>query len=381
MRAFDETHTWLRFRAELRQAPPSFWLLLGEVVALYRQLRNAPSPRNEARSLERSVVIEGLAGRLALDGHALTTDHVRAHLEGHRIDPGEEPLVHEVDDLFLLGQSLQTEEPAQLPRLGPELLLAWHRTIAAHADPTVLAGRWRTGPTEGSGPGVPSALVPVFMDELCDWLNGPELVAPAGDEAVHHALLKGLLLELHVAWIVPFAGANSRVAGAAVQHLLIAAGGDDLLAHLLATHFHRTRPEYMRQVHHGAQGQGDPIPFMAYALRGLRNALDHLIGRLRQAQLNGLWRDHVRSALDGVPGGQAERQALLLMELGERSSPVLPAAITSLSPELARAYAGVSTKTLQRDLEALAATGILVRTNTGAQVRKSPILAFKGRGQ
>ncbi|MBK9512468.1 MAG: Fic family protein [Flavobacteriales bacterium] len=379
MRTYDETHTWLRFRSELRQAPPSFWLLVGEVVALYRQLRNAPVPRNEARALERSVVIEGLAARLALDGHALTTDHVRSHLEGHRIDPNEEPLVHEVDDLFLLGQTLQAEDPTTLAALSPELLLTLHRAIAEHADPIHMAGRWRTSDPGQRDQGVPCTLIATFMDDLCDWLNGSELLAPAGDEELHHALLKGLLLELHVAWIVPFESANARLAGVAMQRLLLAAGGDDLLAHLLATHFHRTRPEYLRQVKHGAQGQGDPIPFMAYGLRGLRNALDQLLDRMRVAQLSGLWRDHVRSALDGVPGAQAERQALLLIRLGELSEPVSPSAIPSSSPELAKAYAEVSAKTLQRDLEALAATGILWRNTSGVQVRKAPILAFKGR--
>ena len=381
MPAFNETYTWLRFRAELRKAPPSFWLLLGEVVALTRQLSNAPMPRNEARALERSVVIEGLAARLALDGHALTTDHVRAHMEGRRISPGEEPLMQEVDDLFLLGQTLQAADPAALPALSTDLLLALHRAIAMHADPRPMAGRWRTAPLGRREDGVPDTLIAVFMEDLCDWLNGPELLAPAGDEALHHALLKGLLLELHVAWIVPFENANSRLAGAAFQHLLLAAGGNDLLCHLAATHFHRTRPEYLRQVLQGAQGQGDPIPFLAYALRGWRNALDQLIERMRAAQLSGLWRDHVRNALDGVPGAQAERQALLLMELGEQKGAVVPSAIPSLSPELAKAYAEVSSKTLQRDLGSLAATGILVRHPHGTQVRKAPILAFKGPGQ
>jgi hypothetical protein len=69
------------------------------------------------------------------------------------------------------------------------------------------------------------------------------------------------------------------------------------------------------------------------------------------------------------------------MELGERRSPVAPSAILTLTPELARAYAGLSSKTLQRDLEDLAATSILIRSPQGVLVRKAPILAFKGREQ
>jgi hypothetical protein len=98
---------------------------------------------------------------------------------------------------------------------------------------------------------------------------------------------------------------------------------------------------------------------------------------MREAQLAGLWRDHVRSALDGEPGERSERQALLLMALGEAPDPVQPSRIPSLSPALARAYAGLTSKTLQRDLEALTRIGILHRGSDGASVSKAAVMAFK----
>jgi Fic family protein len=377
MRSYEGTYTWLRFRADLKAAPPTFWILLGEVIALQRQLRNAPMPRTEARAMERSVVIEGLAARFALDGHALTREHVRAHLEGApvgaEVDAG---LLREVDDAFLVGQQrpiLATEDPGAI---SPELVLALHRSLTRHAEPRGQEGRWRQ---EGDlhGHGVPAELIGPFMEELCDWLNGAGLTAPAGDETLHHALLKSLLFELHLAWIAPVDLGQHRLAGAVSQSLLMQAGGDDLLAHLLAVHLLRSRPEYLRQVQQAARGGGDPIPFMAFALRGLRRALDQLLGHMREAQLAGLWRDHVRSALDGEPGERSERQALLLMALGEAPDPVQPSRIPSLSPALARAYAGLTSKTLQRDLEALTRIGILHRGSDGASVSKAAVMAFK----
>ncbi len=377
MRSYEETYTWLRFRADLKAAPPSFWILLGEVIALHRQLRNAPMPRTEARALERSVVTEGLAARFALDGHVLTQEHVRAHLEGRPVGAEVDPaLLHEVDDAFLLVQQMPQRAAEEPTGLRVEQVLALHRSLTRHADPKGQAGRWRQ---EGElrGEGVPAELIAPFMEELCDWLNGAELTAPAGDEALHHAVLKSLLFELHLAWIAPVGVGQHRMAGAVSQRLLLQAGGDDLLAHLLAVHYLRSRPEYLRQVNHAARGAGDPIPFMAFALRGLRRALDQLLERMREAQLAGLWRDHVRSALDGEPGERSERQALLLMALGEAPGPVVPAQIPGLNPALARAYAGLSSKTLQRDLEALAQIGILYRGAEGAGVRKAAVMAFK----
>ncbi|MEZ4757168.1 MAG: hypothetical protein R2817_10095 [Flavobacteriales bacterium] len=377
MRSYEETYTWLRFRADLKAAPPSFWILLGEVIALHRQLRNAPMPRNAARALERSVVTEGLAARFALDGHVLTQEHVRGHLEGRGAGADMDPaLLHEVDDAFLLVQQLPQRAAVEPTELRVEQVLAMHRSLTRHAQPKGQAGRWRQD-AELRVEGVPAELIAPFMEELCDWLNGAELTAPAGDEALHHAVLKSLLFELHLAWIAPVEVGQHRTAGAVSQRLLLQAGGDDLLAHLLAVHFLRSRPEYVRQVQQAARGVGDPIPFMAFALRGLRRGLDQLLDSMREAQLAGLWRDHVRSALDGEPGDRSERHALLLMALGEEPGPVLPATISSLSPALAKAYAGLSSKTLQRDLEALARIGILYRSPDGAGVRKTAVMAFK----
>jgi hypothetical protein len=377
MRSYEETYTWLRFRADLKAAPASFWILLGEVIALHRQLRNAPVPRTEARALERAVVTDGIAARFALDGHALTQEHVRAHLEGKSLGGDVEPaLLSEVDDAFLVVQQLPQRVAVQGEGPRPEQVLDLHRSLTRHAEPKGQAGRWRLA-NDLRGDGVPAELVAPFMEELCDWLNGTELTAPAGDEALHHAVLKSLLFELHMAWIAPVEVGQHRTAGALSQLLLLQAGGDDLLAHLLGVHFLRSRPEYLRQVHQAARGIGDPIPFMAYALRGLRRALDQLLDQMREAQLAGLWRDHVRSALDGEPGDRSERHALLLMALGEEPGPVVPSMIPSLNPALAKAYAGLSSKTLQRDLEALAQIGILYRGPEGAGVRKAAVMAFK----
>lgn len=377
MRSYEKTYTWLRFRADLKAAPSSFWILLGEVIALHRQLRNAPMPRTEARALERAVITDGIAARFALDGHALTQEHVRAHLEGKALgEDVESALLSEVDDAFLLVQQLPQRVAEWVEWPNTEQVLELHRSLTRHAEPKGQAGRWRSTEDVRNG-GVPAELIAPFMEELCDRLNGSELTAPAGDEALHHAVLKSLLFELHLAWIAPVDAGQHRTAGVMSQLLLLQAGGDDLLAHLLGGHFLRSRPEYLRQLHQAARGTGDPIPFMAYALRGLRRALYQLLDQVREAQLAGLWRDHVRSALDEVPGDRSERHALLLMALGEEPGPVVPSMIASLNPALAKAYAGLSSKTLQRDLDALARIGILYRNPDGAGVRKAAVLAFK----
>ena len=82
MGPFDETITWIRFKTDLRQAPPSFWLLLGECVAMVNHIRGAPLPPVESRSLDKELLAYGLLARVVLDGSTLRAEQVLLHLEG-----------------------------------------------------------------------------------------------------------------------------------------------------------------------------------------------------------------------------------------------------------------------------------------------------------
>jgi hypothetical protein len=55
---------------------------------------------------------------------------------------------------------------------------------------------------------------------------------------------------------------------------------------------------------------------------------------------------------------------------------VKPSKIPELTPRLARAYAGRSAKTLQRDLLALEVMDLLERSPEGVRVKREVILAF-----
>jgi len=220
--------------------------------------------------------------------------------------------------------------------------------------------------------------VPVFMEELCDWLASAELAAPSPDEAPHYALLHSLLAELYIAWIQPFGNTDHRVAGLVGQHLLALGGLHGSWIHLPAVHFHRTRPEYQRQIAQAAQGAGDPIPFLAYALRGLLEGLRELTAAIRTAQADGQWRAHVEALLEGSTAPQHERQRQVLLALGDEPGPIALGRIPGLTPDLARLYAGVSGKTLQRDIEALDAAGAVQRSAEGVRARREIVLGFRG---
>lgn len=378
MRAFDETITWIRFRTELRQAPPSFWLLLGECVALIEQLKGAPLPPSESRSLDQELLAYGLLARVVLDGSPLRAEQVLHHLEGQlRLPPSQAHLRTELDNLLHTGQRLHLELASGPVPLDAERILGYQAALT-EGMPDAHAGWRTTPPSVAPVQAVPAEMVAIFMEELCDWLTGPELAPPSPDEAPHYALLHSLLAELYIAWIQPFGRTDHQVAGLVAQHLLAQGGLHGSWIHLPAVHFHRTRPEYQRQIAQAAQGAGDPIPFLAYALRGLLEGLKELTTAIRTAQADGQWRAHVEALLDAGTTPQHERQRHLLLALGEESGPIPLGRIAALTPELARLYAGVSGKTLQRDIEALDTAGAVQRGPDGVRARREIVLGFRG---
>ena len=193
--------------------------------------------------------------------------------------------------------------------MGTETVLAYHRALLETVPDARENGRWRNA---SNGPraidGVPPDVVPVFMAELCDWLSGTELAAPNQEERMAYALLHALIAELYLQWIQPFGTANARLSGTLEQHILVTAGVGSVTGHLLSAHFHRQSHEYKRQVEHAAQGVPDPIPFLAFGLRGLLEGLSELRGRIREIQAQGQWRAHLSELFAGEDAAPARRQ-------------------------------------------------------------------------
>jgi len=329
--------------------------------------------------LDQELTAYGLLARAALDGSTLRAEQLLLYVEGRfKVPSTHAQEMAEVDHFRDALTSLQLEFSTSVPSLSPERILGYHAALSGTRNRPSMQ-TWRNGPTPlGALPGVPFEMIPLFMVELCDWLASPELAPPAPEEAPHYALLRSLIAELYLAWIQPFDTAGYRVAGLVGQHLLAQGGLTGAWTHLTAVHCHRARPEFLRQIGHAAQGMGDPIPFLAYSLRGLLDGLKELVGAIRNAQTHGQWRAHVEDLLAAEKGPAAERYRALLLGLYEEQEPTALSSIPQLDPELARLYAGVSSKTLKRDVDALEDLGALQRTADGVRARREIVRGFRG---
>ena len=201
------------------------------------------------------------------------------------------------------------------------------------------------------------------------WLND-EINPPGPDLAVGFAVLKAITAHLYIAWIHPFADGNGRTARLVEFQILLSGGVPDIAAHLLSNFYNQTRTEYYRQLDIASKPQGGPLRFLAYAVRGLRDALDEQIQQVRKYQWEVAWRDYVYRVFSGERGEAAERRRLLAwnwQRLRRTASSV--AQLRRLTPEIAVFYASKTLKTVSRDVndlqkrKLLRCAGRLVKAN------------------
>ena len=88
------------------------------------------------------------------------------------------------------------------------------------------------------------------------------------------------------------------------------------------------------------------------------------------------WRSYVHERFRDRAGTNAKRQRDLVLDLSTAREPVAVGKITELTPRLAKTYAGISAKTLQRDLAAVEAMELIERHADGVRARRELILAF-----
>lgn len=372
MRAYQETITWLRFRTELKQAPPSFWLLLGDLTAALRHLSSIPLPVAEARAVERDLLVGAIHARLAWDGSSIPVEQIRRHVENRNTTPLRGRPLAEVEAF------LGVMNERSFPTLDTDRLKEFHRALFQGADDPDRPGQWRLHPTGGRpSEGVPPEVVGLFTEELCDWLGSAELAAPAPDEKEAYAIIRMLTAELYLHWIRPFTSAQGRLASVVGINLLGQAGMPAWPAHLASIAFHRQAREFQRQVQQASEGAADPIPFLAFALRGMNEVLHEYHGRIRDLQMRGQWRAQLLELFQEGNDEPTRRQRQVLLDLAYAETPVPLNRLDSLSPTLAKLYAGVSEKTLRRDVDALLAAGVVQKGPDGLRVDLGNVLAFK----
>ncbi len=89
-----------------------------------------------------------------------------------------------------------------------------------------------------------------------------------------------------------------------------------------------------------------------------------------------MWRNYVHERFKNRNSATDTRRRHLALDLGAKGDWMQTADIQELTPQLARAYANKTAKTVQRDLNALHEMGLIVREQRRVRAEREAILSF-----
>ena len=385
MTSYRDTHPWLTFELDLRSAMPRLWLLLGEARSKIEHLAGVPLRPSTAQEMSKISLVRGALATTAIEGNTLSEEEARRFLEDSsslsrsRRYLGEEVLsvVEACNQIWDRFASSNEEE------ITLERILAYNAQVlkGSHYSEDVVPGALRShvvGVARYRAP--PPEELPELMNRFVAWFTSasfrekvPSLDDTEGPPAM--AIVGAILAHLYFAWIHPFGDGNGRTARLIEFAMLLRADVPTVAAHLLSNHYNETRSEYYQQLQR-ASATRDPLPFIVYALQGFVDGLRGQIAKVRDEQLDVVWRNYVHERFRSESGPVARRRRELVLQLSRVQTPVQRAAVNILSPALAEAYRSLTPKAISRDLKLLEEMKLLEEVDGGWRARKRDIEAF-----
>lgn len=381
MRTYEQTHTWISFRWEPRRLPYPVWLVLGEATALFRVLGRTSLPGGQATGLERTARVNGIAALAAMEGNTLTHVQVAQCLAGGiDLPPSHAYLGQEVQNL---GKALSWTQDRL--RAGDRQFSPWSVQLL---NAQVLKGLpWdeETSPGEYRSSrrvttvqeGAPPEDIAYLIERLCEWLTAERFTPEHEEEAEAFGLVRAMLAQLYLLWIMPFAEGNTRTAWLVTGQLLMEAGVPSFAVHHFFSHADRVRRVWAREIASAGRGHGDQVPFIAFLSRLLRECLLSAVQEVELAQRDALLSEHLHRLFGADRSPNGTRRKKLLVSLNEQAGAVQQANIPKLNPDLAAIYARLDRKTLLRDIHHLQQQGLIERTVDGLVPTPTPLRAFK----
>ena len=381
---YRETHPWITFELDLRNAPARFWMLLGEACAKCEHIAGVPLTPDTADRLNRVFLERGAQATTAIEGNTLSLEEVSELARGElRLPPSKEYLGVEVRNILDTFDDMAKDlASGRTPALDTERVKYLNRRVldGLELDDGVTPGEIRSYEVGvGRYKGAPASDCRYLLDRLCEWLNGMDF--ELGRSELAPAILKAVVAHLYLAWIHPFGDGNGRVARLVEYQILLSAGVPDPATHLLSNHYNETRSEYYRRLDRSGRTPNGVVEFLAYALQGFVDGLEDQIRVIMERARKDIWTNYVHSRFSDLSGPANARRLRLVLDLSDFGGPVARRDIRLLTPALAEAYHGKTEKTITRDLNALARMGLINRGEQGIISGEDSILAFLPRTQ
>ena len=382
MRAYEESHPWITFKAtDINSLGPKLWMLLGEARSKCEHLAGAPLHPEVAANLYTVTLAKGAHATTAIEGNTLSEEQVAGILsETFSAPPSrayqEREVRNVLDALMAIDRQVMDGERLRITR---EFICELNRQIleGTEYDSHVVPGKVRHKPVVvGNYRGAPAEDCQYLLEALAEWLESDTFRSDDPEIQFALAVASAIYAHLYIAWIHPFDDGNGRTARL-LEFLILARCGMVPLpaAHLLSNHYNLTRDQYYRELGEASR-TSTTTGFLGYALQGLVDGIRDQIDLVRTHQFTVTWINYVHATMAELPASPAlERQRSLLLAMPS-DEVVSRSDLVGLTPKIAALYAKAGPRTLSRDLNRLRELELVVKRPRGWQSNDVSIKAF-----
>jgi Fic family protein len=377
----EKSHPWITFRVDLRELSYKDWLMLGEAQSKCEHLAGVPLLPSIRKTLHQVYLQKGALATTAIEGNTLTEEEVAKLVSGKlRLPPSKEYLGQEVTNILdACNQILDGVVKEKLGPLRVADIKEYNRLVlrGLTTDEETAPGEIRGhSVVVGNYRGAPAEACEALLERLAEWLESEALRA-GPENRVAFGIIRAILAHLYLAWIHPFGDGNGRTARLMELHLLMESGVPSAAAQLLSNHYNQTRSQYYRELDAASRSGGDVIPFIRYALQGFLDGLREQIEFVKMQQVKVHLINYIYDAFRGKERVVDRRRRTLALELSNELEPVAISDVRHITPRIAELYAGLSDKTLQRDIGELEDKQLIVRNEKDVRAHIELMLAMR----
>lgn len=382
---YPETHPWIRFQVNMKDAPARLWIALGEARSKCEHLAGVPLKPEIAQKLHEIYLAKGALATTAIEGNTLNEAEALAIVQDKSQLPRSQAyLEREIRNVLEAANDVLADAerdgakkitPQQIKlfnyRILKDLPVDEHVTPGEYAKTDLTVAKYRAPNWQE---------FEILVQRLCDWLNGPEFEAPEED-AVVYGIVKAIIAHVYLVWIHPFGDGNGRTARLLEVRLLTEAGIPSSASQLLSNFYNRTRNEYYRQLSDASRNGGNLTNFLVYAVTGFVDQLREQLKIVKVHQWHVSWENFVYERFRDRLGIADKRQRQLVLALSTQDRAIPKHELRRLTPELAEAYAGKTDKTVSRDIKELQKMKLVLMEKEGFRAASGQILAFLPRAR
>ena len=373
-----DTHPWITFKLDMREAPVRFWTLLGDACSKCEVITGIPLMPETAERLNLVSLERGAHATTAIEGNTLSQEEVSELARGQlRLPPSKEYLGIEVSNI--LGVFNEMVDVDQIPPLNVNRVRYLNGRVLQdlELDADTVPGEIRAHEVVVARyKGAPARDCEYLLNRLFLWLDGMDFELGHSDLAL--PIMKAIIAHLYLLWIHPFGDGNGRVARLVEYQILLSAGVPNPATHLLSNHYNDTRSEYYRRLDRASRDRNGVMDFLVYALQGFVDGLTEQVETIGDQIRKDMWTNYIYMKFRDRSGPADTRRRHLALDLSERDGPVRRRDIRLLTPRLAEAYSGKTDKTITRDLNALSEMDLITRTKQSILANKEIMQAFSG---